>query len=129
MKIAIPSPDGNHVSPHFGRSSHFLVFDVENGKIIGKELRPNPFAGHDGTQCHGESRHGEEAVHGSMAATLRDCSAVLCYGMGAGAADALNQAGAQPYLLGKRCTTEDAVALFLEGKLARLANGFCHCHK
>lgn len=130
MKIAVPSLDGSQVSPHFGRSAHFLVFDIEDGKVAGKEVRPNPFACHSGGGCHGEGHHGdEEAGHGSMAATLRDCSAVLCYGMGAGAAGALNQAGVRTYQLGKPCTAEDAVALFLEGKLLHLADGPCQCHR
>lgn len=130
MKIAIASPDGSHVSAHFGRSSHFLVIDVENGKVVGKELRANPFAGHGGGGCHGEGHNRGDAVgHRSMVTTLHDCNAVLCYGMGAGAAEALNQSGSQPYLLGKRCTAEDAVVLFLEGKLAPLTQGHCHCHE
>lgn len=130
MKIAIASPDGSQVFPHFGRSPHFLVVNVEEGKIVGKQLRSNPFAGHEGAHCHDESGHGgEEAGHGTIVSTLRDCSAVLCYGMGNGAADALIRFGIQPYLLGERCTTDDAVGLFLQGKLARLNQGFCHCHR
>jgi len=44
MKIAI-STDGEFVSPHFGRCPNFTIFDIENGKILKKEVVPNP--GHD----------------------------------------------------------------------------------
>lgn len=129
MKIAMASSDGAHVAPHFGRSPHFLIFDVEDGRIVGRHVRTNPFAGHDGGECHGEGQHAHGAGHASILATLRDCSAVLCYGMGPGAVAALSQAGVQPYLLAGKCTPEDAVILFLEGKLLRLNRGSCGCHK
>ena len=130
MKIAVASSDGTHISPHFGRSSHFLVFDVEDGKIIGTELRSNTFTAHARGECHGQGQreHGVDS-HNSIVEALHDCSAVLCYGMGWRAAEALSQGGVQPYVLGKRCTPEGAVALFLGGKLTSASGGFCRGHE
>ncbi|MDI3543477.1 MAG: hypothetical protein PWP57_1082 [Candidatus Atribacteria bacterium] len=44
MKIAI-STEGNFVSPHFGRCLFFTIIDLEEGKIIKKEVIANP--GHE----------------------------------------------------------------------------------
>lgn len=41
MRIAI-STDGDFVSPHFGRCPHFTLLDIEDGKLVKKEVIPNP---------------------------------------------------------------------------------------
>lgn len=41
MKIAI-STDGYSVSAHFGRCPNFTIIEVENGRLIKKELISNP---------------------------------------------------------------------------------------
>jgi len=130
MKIAMAMSDETQISPHFGRSAHFLVFSVEDGKIIGKEVRSNTFTAHARGECHGDGQrdHGAHS-HASIVEALRDCGAVLCYGMGWRAAEALTQVGIQPYVLSKRCNPEEAVALFLAGKLSSMDQAFCAGHK
>ena len=129
MKIAIASSDGTQISPHFGRSSCFLVFDIEDGKIVGKELRSNTFTAHARGECHGDGQHDHGAhSHASIVEALQDCGAVLCYGMGSRAAEALSLRGIQPYVLSKQSTPEEAVALFLRGELGPAGQGFCQCH-
>jgi predicted Fe-Mo cluster-binding NifX family protein len=54
---------------------------------------------------------------------------VICYGMGARAAEALNRQGIHPYILSERCTPEAAVGLFVEGKLGTPDQSFCRCHE
>lgn len=129
MRIAIASSDGTNISPHFGRSSHFLVFDVEDGKIVGKEVRSNTFTAHARGECRGEQTHEHGAhSHASIVKALSDCNAVLCYGMGWRAAEALSREGIQPFVLDGECAPERAVTLFLEGKLPAASQGFCGCH-
>ena len=129
MKIAIASSDGTNISPHFGRSSHFLIFDIEDGKIIGRELRANTFTAHAKGECRGDQTHEHGAnSHASIVEALSDCKAVLCYGMGWRAAEALSHEGIQPVVLGETYSPERAVTLFLEGKLPSAKQGFCGCH-
>jgi predicted Fe-Mo cluster-binding NifX family protein len=129
MKIAVASSDGIHISPHFGRSSHFLLFDIEDGKVIGKEVRSNTLTAHARGECSGGHEHNHAAhSHASIVEALRDCNAVLCYGMGWRAAEALGHAGIQPFVLEEECTPERAVTLFLEGKLATASQGFSRGH-
>jgi len=41
MRIAI-STDGSDVSAHFGRCPHFTIIDMENGKVLTREVLENP---------------------------------------------------------------------------------------
>lgn len=41
MKIAI-STDGDQVSAHFGRCPSFTIVEIEDGKVISKEVIDNP---------------------------------------------------------------------------------------
>ncbi len=41
MKIAI-STDGGQVSAHFGRCPEFTIVEIEDGRVIKKEVIPNP---------------------------------------------------------------------------------------
>ena len=41
MKIAI-STDGGFVSPHFGRCPSFTIVEIEDGKVLNRELIDNP---------------------------------------------------------------------------------------
>ncbi|KPJ83085.1 MAG: dinitrogenase iron-molybdenum cofactor [Spirochaetes bacterium DG_61] len=41
MRIAI-STDGSDVSAHFGRCPHFTIIDMENGKVLTREILENP---------------------------------------------------------------------------------------
>ena len=44
MKIAV-STDSGQVSAHFGRCQEYTIFEVEDNKVINKEIIPNP--GHE----------------------------------------------------------------------------------
>lgn len=40
-KIAVPTANG-HLSPHFGGSEYFSIFNIENNKIVSEEILPTP---------------------------------------------------------------------------------------
>jgi predicted Fe-Mo cluster-binding NifX family protein len=133
MNIAIPTMDEQTLSAHFGRSKAFLVFEVENGQILSRQVRPN-IHGH---QAHGHLEHHEHGHagqghghhdHGGFIALLHDCSVVLSRGMGAGAWNALRGAGMKVYLVQQPVSAEEAVGLFLAGQLTESAEGVCRSH-
>ena len=156
MKIAVASIDGVSVSPHFGRSTCFIVFGTTDGKIVSREVRDNtytphargecgegqherhqPHDQHDGHEPHGHhedhqphSQHEQPRPHShaGIVQALRDCEAVLCYGMGWRAAQDLAAAGVKAFILDGERTPEDAVHAFLEGKLGE-SKPFCRCHE
>lgn len=41
MKVAI-STDDDYVSPHFGRCPYFTIVEIEDGKVVSKEVINNP---------------------------------------------------------------------------------------
>jgi len=131
MKIAVAALDETHVSPHFGRSPLFLVYDVQEGKIQSREARPNGFTPHAQGACAGEP-HGAEHAHHSHASivdALKDCEAVLCCGMGWRAAADLKAAGIKVGLLKSDCTPEEAAALYAQGRISVSEDAFCRCHE
>ena len=138
MKIAVITDDGETISQHFGRAPYYVVFTVEDGKVVDRQLREklghaqfqqesahedhhNDYHdhGHDhGGQGHG---YGPAAVdrHARMAATISDCSTLLCRGMGRGAYDSMNEAGITPVVT-DISNVEDAVQAYLDGSIENL---------
>lgn len=128
MRIAVASEDGVSISYHFGRSRCFLVFEVEDKKIVGQSLRDNTFTAHARGECregaaHAHPHHG----HGPIVAALADCEVVLCHGMGWRAAEDLKQKGIQAFVVQGEMSPEAAVNAYLAGELGP-AGGFCRCH-
>jgi len=139
MKIAVASTDGVSISPHFGRSESFIVFEAAEGRITGREVRPNSYTAHAQGQCAGHEAHeaheGHEAhdhaqphSHADIVNALSDCQVVLCYGMGWRAAEDLKRAGIQPFVLDAEASPEEAVQAFLAGKI-KPGGAFCRCHE
>jgi predicted Fe-Mo cluster-binding NifX family protein len=128
MKIAIASMDGSALSPHFGRSRCFIVFEAKDGKISGREVRDNRYTAHAAGECTGEAHHGESAhSHAGVVAALADCGALICGGMGARAAADLKASGVVPVVAPADWSAEQAAQAFLDGTLPPPA-GFCRCH-
>lgn len=129
MKIAVASANGTDVSPHFGRSRCFVVFTVENGKIVAQEVRDNTYTPHAHGRCeNGATEHHDQPhSHADIVGALRDCQIVLCGGMGWRAAQELEAAGIRPVVAQQTGTAREVVEAFLSGKLETQAP-FCRCH-
>jgi predicted Fe-Mo cluster-binding NifX family protein len=102
VKIAIATDDGRTISRHFGRATQYAVLTVEGGAVMARELRPkfSPHASAAGNEEHGRGDHGTDpasvAKHDQMAATVSDCTVVLCRGMGQGAYQGMTAHGIRP---------------------------------
>ena len=86
-KIAIPSDDRSTVSPHFGRTSGFLVFTWD-GDQLASDYRAIAAAPQE--RCCGSE---EESRHERIVNAIRDCDVVIAGGMGGGMLAALYEAG------------------------------------
>lgn len=82
MKIAVASNNQIKVSGHLGRAKSFLIYEVENSKVINKETIINNFTHHvqhdhrEGTpqgHIHGEGIHS----HAGLIEGLKDCSHII----------------------------------------------------
>jgi predicted Fe-Mo cluster-binding NifX family protein len=129
MKVAVASMDGVSISQHFGRSSCFIVFEVENGKIKNREIRNNTYTAFARENCHSEAHADQPHSHSAIVGALGACEAVLASGMGWRVAEDLDGKGIQPFILGTECFPEEAVSLFLGGKLQPRDDQFCRCHE
>lgn len=108
MKIAVTYTDGN-IFQHFGHTEQFKVYETENGQIISAQVISTNGSG-----------------HGALAVLLSDLqvNALICGGIGAGAQNALAQAGIKLYG-GVAGSADEAVAALLAGKLE--FNPDVHC--
>ena len=81
MKIAVPYENGQ-VFQHFGHSGQFKIYDVEDGRIAAERIAVPAGSG-----------------HGALAGFLSglEVDTLICGGIGAGAQEALAQAGIRLY--------------------------------
>lgn len=112
MKIAATYENGM-VFQHFGHTKQFKIYDVENGEIRGMAIADASGSG-----------------HGALAGFLKDLSVetLICGGIGAGAQQALTQAGIRFYG-GVSGSADEAVKALLAGKLNYDAEVKCSHHE
>jgi predicted Fe-Mo cluster-binding NifX family protein len=128
MKIAVATIDGVSLSQHFGQSKGFVVFDVEDSKVQSREFRTPGDTPHNQGICHheaGDTQGAQDSV--SIFDLLNDCGILLCGGMGAGAANALQANGIKPVMIPGVRSADDAVADYLSGNVPAAQAGFCNC--
>ncbi len=114
VTIAVATADRVSVADHLARSSAFVVLKAEDGQVVSSTTRERE------TDACGN--------HASFVAILDGCDAVLCGGIGEGAAQSLAAHGIQPVVAASRHSIEEAVALYLAGRLATTVDRVCLCH-
>ena len=109
MRVAVTYENGN-IFQHFGHTAQFKLYDIEDGKIVSSQVI--------GTNGSG---------HGALAGLLAQggVDALICGGIGAGAQNALAQAGIQLFG-GVQGSADEAVQALVEDKL--LYNPDVHCN-
>ena len=123
MKIAVATMDGTHLSQHFGQTSAFVVFSVEDSQIQGKEFRPLRGTVHDVMHCEPSA----SAPARGIDAILGDCDVVVVGGIGAGAIRRLEENGLRAVMLQGANTVDDSIARYLKGDCSA-AVSTCACH-
>lgn len=114
MKLAIGTTDGVMLCGHFAGSAAFIVLDVEDGRIIAKSIR--------------ERGSGACGNHKSFLELLEGCQSVLCGGISEAMYDLLSSHGIEPVVSAFQHPVEEAVALYLDGKLKTTTERTCICH-
>lgn len=100
MRFAIAT-DGEFVSPHFGRCSAYTIVDIEDNKVIKKEVLNNP--GHSPGFL-------PEFLH------QKGVNCIICGGIGQRAISFLKQYGIE-VILGIEGKINDVIEKLIEGKL------------
>jgi predicted Fe-Mo cluster-binding NifX family protein len=114
-RIAIATADGVSVCDHLARSSAFVVVEVTAGVPGARVTRTR------GTEACGS--------HATFIEMLAGCDAVICGGIGQGAAVSLSAHGIRalvaPAAVGS--PIEDALAAWIAGRLATSDERVCLC--
>lgn len=111
MRIAVTYENGN-IFQHFGHTEQFKLYDVQDSKIVKAEIVDTNGSGHG-------------ALAGVLSALKADV--LICGGIGAGAQNALNDAGIKLYG-GVSGNADEAVNAFISGKLDYNPDVHCSHH-
>ena len=115
MRIAV-TYDDTEVYQHFGDTSYFKIYDVQDGKVVKSELVPTG-----------------DVSHAALIPFLaeRGVDTLICGGLGEKAFKLLEEAGIKVYG-GAKCDTDIAVQNLLEGKMIYDPKVYvghrCGCH-
>lgn len=129
MKIAAITDDGQTISQHFGRASHYMVVTIENGKIVDRALRDKlghrqfadePHASDQPGQPHGMDSASHNK-HLRMAEAIADCEALLCRGMGMGAYESMKACNIRPVVT-DIASIDEAVIAYVDGRIVDLVD-------
>jgi predicted Fe-Mo cluster-binding NifX family protein len=114
-RIAIATADGVSVCDHLARSAAFVVVEVSEGREAARSLR-----------TRGAGACGNHATFVEM---LRGCDAVICGGIGQGAAVSLAANGIAALVSPAAAGTpvEDALRAWIDGRLAISDERVCLC--
>ena len=110
MKIAIGTDDKKTIRKgHFGESRHYLVIEVLNAQIVGKELRENPYL----EPGKAKKSHGQPE---EIVSLLHDCSLFMARSMGK---KSLTEISSRKIdcIFTNIDDIDRAVSLYLDGKL------------
>lgn len=131
MKIAVATNDQQRVTGHIGRCKSFMIFDVENGKILNKELRLNTFTNHgakDGHHLHHEHGEGGGHHHTRLIEGLKDCSFLISSGGGWRVVEDLKSHDIKT-LFTDEVFIDAAMEKYLKGELIDNADLVCRAHE
>ena len=111
MRIAVAYND-DQVFQHFGHTSQFKIYDIDNGKIGSEQIVDTAGQG-----------------HGSLAVFLKNASAdtLICGGIGGGAQRAIKAAGVELFA-GIKGNADEAVKAYLSGTLQKHEGATCDHH-
>lgn len=111
MRVAV-SYDNGKVFGHFGRTEHFKVYDIEDGKVVNSQI-----LGTNGEGC------------GALAGILNiaDVDALICGGIGGGAVNAIEEAGIKLYA-GASGSADAVVETLIAGTLEAIGEANCDHH-
>ena len=114
-RIAIATADGVSVCDHLARAAAFVVLDVVEGREVARSLRTR------GTGACGN--------HATFVEMLNGCDAVICGGIGQGAAESLAANGIAALVAPSAVGTaiEGAFSAWADGRLATSDERICLC--
>jgi predicted Fe-Mo cluster-binding NifX family protein len=110
MKIAVGTDDKKTIrKKHFGESRYFLVIEILNAQIVGKDLRNNPYFEGEKPGAH----HGQAEV---IMKLLGDCELFMARSFGKISVRDISIRGIDCITTRKE-SVDQAISAYLDGKL------------
>ncbi len=118
MKIAVATHDGQKISRTFCGCNYFKIFEVEKGRIVGKNERPNTFTARKKKKFKSSFNGSTGKINGirNVAEGVRDCHVVICHKMDRGSWSRLGISGKE-MIFTSMTYAEKAVRKYLSGDL------------
>jgi hypothetical protein len=116
MKIAIESNDGTTIKSPFLPTKGYVVYDIDESDIIGKEYRESESKS---KKTVGKAQPISNRTH----SLLNDCSAIISRGMDRSNVDIYKKEGKDVFITFKT-SAKDAVRLYLREQL--ISDKFAH---
>lgn len=107
MKIAVTSDNKITIANHFGRALGFVIFEINDKRVIDQEYRKN-IGKHSG-ECG-------SCDHDTMINNIKDCKVVISYGMGRRIYTDLIKNNIQPVVTEEK-TVNEAVNKYIKNEL------------
>ncbi|PNX48374.1 MAG: hypothetical protein BV457_00745 [Thermoplasmata archaeon M9B1D] len=107
MKVAVATDDKVNIANHFGRALGFVIFEIDENKVINQEYRENI------------GKHQEDCGscdHDTMINNLSDCQVIISYGMGRRIFADLTKNNIQAVVTDEK-TVKDAISKFINNDL------------
>jgi predicted Fe-Mo cluster-binding NifX family protein len=125
MKIAVATNDQRRVTGHIGRCRAFMIYEIDGGKIINKELMENLFTNHRMKE-HSHQHHGNGGRHSHLHLIegLKDCEYLISKGGGWRVVEDLKNYNIKT-LFADEELIEDAVNKFIKGELKNNKDLIC----
>ena len=128
MKVAVATDDFVNVTGHVGRCNGFLVFEIEEGKIVNVENRENNFTNHKRSEHHShDHEHSHGHSHSALVDGLSDCSHLICTAAGWRMQNDFKDVGKELVFTDEKIA-EIAALKLAEGSLEINSDGACHSH-
>lgn len=128
MKIAVASDNQINVSGHLGRVNGFLIYEVSDNKVIGRNYILNSFTNHKIGEKH-EHHHGPGHAHShqSLINALSGVETLIFQSGGWRVIEDLKNNGIKPFLTDER-EADKAVEKYLNGELVEKTENVCSHH-
>ena len=120
--IAVASDDENAVSEHFNGAACYVVLRIDEGRIVGREVRKKPKRGGSGAGKGKQGQSGTGRQIGQSLSTIRDCGTVVARGIGDRACEGIRKLGLEPLITDLETVDQVAQAV-LEGRLDHHSEG------
>lgn len=127
MKIAVASDNQVNVSGHLGKVGGFIIYEIEDSKIAGKNYIKNSFTNHARGENHSHHGDGQHHSHSRLINALEGVETLIFLSGGWRVVEDLKNNGIKPFLTDET-DADRAVVRYLKNELVEKVGNICNHH-